>query len=223
MAKELRPLIDALQIVADIAKFAAGVVSGLTAAVISIGAKLFQVLVGVGAAGVKAWEDMKKGYNEHIAPLVDDFKENWKTITPVISDIFTLMEVAGKGIAAALIFASDEIIGPIQTVYNDLLVPIMNEIEEFIDYVEGSTIMSIYDDATKGKNAVMAGETNLIGAAVGIPIVSDKQVVMHFNNKIDVSGVTDKTSKDSLAKDIAKILQKNIRASNYSFGGKGLA
>jgi len=43
---------------------------------------------------------------------------------------------------------------------------------------------------------------------------------MHFTNKIDVSGVTDRTSKESLARDIAKILQKNIRASNFSLGGK---
>ena len=80
--------------------------------------------------------------------------------------------------------------------------------------------MKIYEGASKGKDAVMAGETNIVGGMLGAPGVSDKQIAMHFNNKIDVSGVTDRTNKESLAKDIAKILQKNIRANNFSLGGK---
>tara|TARA_R100000908_G_C3749492_1_gene144287 strand:+ start:577 stop:1248 length:672 start_codon:yes stop_codon:yes gene_type:complete len=223
MAKELRPLVDALQIVSDIAKGVAGILTGISAGVVTIGAKIFQALVVAGGAGVKLWKDMKKGYNEDIAPLIDHFKENWKTIVPLVEEIFTLIEVGGKAVSAAMTFASEEIVGPIQAVYRELLLPVMSEIEDFISYVEGSTIMGIYNDATKAKDNAIAGETNTIGSMVGFSGVSDKEVVMQFTNKIDVSGVTDRTSKESLAKDIAKILQKNIRTSNFSLIGGKLA
>lgn len=217
MAKELRPLIDALQIVSDIAKFAASVVTGLTAAVVTIGVKVFQLLSGIAVAGLGAWRKIKDGYNEHIKPLADNFREKWRVIFPKIALGFEILKAAGKALGTAIEVALDFSAGPLTFILENVLKPLVSEIKDIIDFIESSTVMKIYEGASKGKDAVMAGQTNIIGSQIGISGVSDKEVVMHFTNKIDVSGVTDRTSKDRLAKDIAKILQKNIRAGNFSF------
>lgn len=221
MAEELRPLVDALQMVAKLAEFAAGVVAGLTSIVVSIGVKVFQLLSGIAVAGLGAWRKIKDGYNEHIKPLADNFLENWRVIFPKISLGFDILTAAGKALGTAIEVALDFAAGPLTFVLENILKPLVSEIKDIIDYIENSTVMKIYEGASKGKDAVMAGETNFIGGMAGVSGISDKQVLQYtFNNKIDVSGVTDRTNKESLAKDIAKILQKNIRANNFSLGGK---
>ena len=217
MAEELKPLVEALKLVSSLAKFAAGVVAGLSSIVVTIGATIFGVLSGIASAGLVAWGKIKDGYNEHIKPLAENFRENWRTMFPVIGDLFSLIEGAGKAVARAMTFASQEIIGPIQTVYNDLLLPIMAEIEDFIAYVEGSTVMGIYNDATKATEAAVDGNTNFIGSMAGAPGVSDRQVINHFTNKFDVSGLTDRTDKKALVKEISKMLQDNIRTNQYQY------
>lgn len=219
MAKELRPLIDALQIVSDIAKGVAGILTGISGVVVTIGVKIFQALSGIAAAGLGAWRKIKDGYNEHIKPLADKFREKWRVIFPKIALGFAILTAAGKALGTAIDAALDFSAGPLTFILENVLKPLVSEIKNIIDFIEGSTVMKIYEGASKGKDAVMAGETNFIGSQMGLP-VSDKEVVMHFTNKIDVSGVTDRTNKESLAKDIAKILQKNIRKNNFSLGGK---
>ena len=221
MTKELRPLIDALQIVSDIAKGVAGILTGISAVAVTIGVKIFQALSGIAAAGLGAWRKIKDGYNEHIEPLADKFRENWRVIFPKIALGFDILTAAGKALGTAIEVALDFSAGPLTFILENVLKPLVSEIKNIIDFIEDSTVMKIYEGASKGKDAVMAGETNFIGSQVGVSGISDKQVLQYtFNNKIDVSGVTDRTNKESLAKDIAKILQKNIRKNNFSLGGK---
>jgi len=221
MAEELRPLAEALQLVAELAKFAAGVVSGLTAVVVTIGVKIFQVLSGIASAGLVAWGKIKDGYNEHIKPLAENFRENWRVIFPKISLGFDILTAAGKALGTAIQVALDFSAGPLTFILENVLKPLVSEIQDIIDYITDSTVMKIYEGASKGKESVMAGETNIIGRKAGVDGISDRQIINQvFRNTFEVSGVTDRTDKKALVKEISKMLQDNIRTSNFSLGGK---